>query len=411
MRSPALRLTLGTVSWIAIGAVTVFLFYSEKKLAERRTAFRAFDARGREAVAALADLRAAQRAYVAAGQSLDFWTRRVDSTVEAVRESLTTLRQAASSDASGSALESASAMVADFLASDKRIRGYLTSDAQLMAADIIFTEGSETAANAARQVERARLEEHDVVEQSEASQRKAEATALGGAAGFAFLVIGALMRAPAAAAATTASKFPVSDRGRREDRAVGRDDLILRQGTVEAHPQAIVRPQVDTATARTASALKNAAQVCTDLGRVHDADDLKTLMERAADVLDASGLMLWLGATSGGELHPALAHGYSEETLARMPILARSANNAAATAYRTGTLQIVLSRPGSAKGAVVAPVLSADGCIGVLSAEVRDGAEASDTVQALAAIIAAQLASVLPSRPASADQRTQSAAM
>jgi hypothetical protein len=49
---------------------------------------------------------------------------------------------------------------------------------------------------------------------------------------------------------------------------------------------------------------------------------------------------------------------------------------------------------------VVAPVLTADGCIGVLSAEIRDGGEASETVQALAAIVAAQLAGVLASTPA-----------
>jgi len=122
-------------------------------------------------------------------------------------------------------------------------------------------------------------------------------------------------------------------------------------------------------------------------------------------VLDASGLVLWLGTAAGTELRPALAHGYGPETLARMPVLSRSANNAAAAAYRTGALQIVLSRPGSSKGAVVAPVLSCDGCIGVLSAEVRDGGEASDTVQALAAIFAAQLASMLSSPPATRGQR------
>jgi GAF domain-containing protein len=408
MRSQVLRLTLGTVSWIAIGACAVFLFHSERRVAERRAAFRAFDVRGRETVAALAELRMAQQAYVAAGQSVTAWTTKVDSTSAAARGSLTMLREAAVSAASKSALEDATAMVADFVAIDKRIRGYLISDAQLMASDIIFTEGGETAANAARQVERARLEERDLVQASEATSRKQEAMALAGAVGLAVLVIGVLIRAPAAKAADSKSSVPAVG---REDWAIARDDFALPQGAAEIPTQPIVRQPVDTAVARTAAALKNAAQVCTDLGRVNDADELNTLMERAADVLDASGLMLWLGASSGGELHPALAYGYSEETVARMPTLARSANNAAATAYRTGTLQIVLSRPGSAKGAVVAPVLSSNGCIGVLSAEVRDGAEASDTVQALAAIFAAQLASVLPARSASSDQRTQSAAM
>ena len=119
------------------------------------------------------------------------------------------------------------------------------------------------------------------------------------------------------------------------------------------------------------------------------------ILGRAADLLDASGLMVWMGTTSGGDLRPVLAHGYSSQMLARIPPVARSADNAAAAAYRSGTLQIVLSRPGVSIGAVVAPILSADGCIGALSAEIRGGGETSELVQALAAIFASHLAGVL----------------
>ena len=122
-------------------------------------------------------------------------------------------------------------------------------------------------------------------------------------------------------------------------------------------------------------------------------------MARAADVMDASGLVVWLGDAAGGDLRPVIAHGYSNQVLARMPAVPRSANNAAAAAYRAGQLQIVLARPGSASGAIAAPLLSSAGCIGTLSAEIRDGGEASDSVQALAAIFAAQLAGVLATTP------------
>ncbi len=81
--------------------------------------------------------------------------------------------------------------------------------------------------------------------------------------------------------------------------------------------------------------------------------------------------------------------------LARMPAVPRSGDNAAAAAYRTGVLQIVMSRPGASSGAVVAPISGPDGCIGALSAEIRGGGETSDSVQALAAILAAQLASIV----------------
>ena len=115
--------------------------------------------------------------------------------------------------------------------------------------------------------------------------------------------------------------------------------------------------------------------------------------------MDATGLIVWLGNASGADLRPVLAHGYSAQVLARMPTVPRSADNAAAAAYRTGVLQIVLARPGTSAGAIVAPLLSPEGCIGALSAEIAGGGEASDSVQALAAIFAAQLAGVLPATP------------
>ena len=149
----------------------------------------------------------------------------------------------------------------------------------------------------------------------------------------------------------------------------------------------------------TGKIFRAAADLATDFGRVRDLEELTRILGRAADLLDASGLMVWMGTTSGGDLRPVLAHGYSSEMIARIPPVARSADNAAAAAYRSGTLQIVLSRPGVSIGAVVAPILSADGCIGALSAEVRGGGETSELVQALAAIFASHLAGVLATNP------------
>ena len=146
--------------------------------------------------------------------------------------------------------------------------------------------------------------------------------------------------------------------------------------------------------------LKAAADLATDFGRLRDASDLPQLLGRAADMMDASGIIVWLGNTTGADLQPVLAHGYSPQMLARIPPVPHSGNNAAAAAYRSSTLQIVMSRPGSASGAVVAPLLAPDGCIGALSAEIRGGGETSDSVQALAAIFASHLAGLLAAAPA-----------
>ena len=44
--------------------------------------------------------------------------------------------------------------------------------------------------------------------------------------------------------------------------------------------------------------------------------------------------MVWMGSATGGDLRPVLAHGYSSQMIARMPPVPRSADNAAAAAYR-----------------------------------------------------------------------------
>ena len=130
--------------------------------------------------------------------------------------------------------------------------------------------------------------------------------------------------------------------------------------------------------------LRAASQLCTDFGRVSDLEELKTLVGHAADLMDASGLVVWVTSADGAELQPALSHGYAPQVLARMPAIPRSADNAAAAAVRTSQLQIVLARPGSSNGAVVAPIAgSPDGCVGALSAEIRGGGETSESVQAL----------------------------
>jgi hypothetical protein len=104
--------------------------------------------------------------------------------------------------------------------------------------------------------------------------------------------------------------------------------------------------------------------------------------------------------STGETLRPVLAHGYAPQILARISAVPCSADNAAAAAYRTGTLQVVQSHLGGSNGAavagaIVAPILAAEGCIGALSAEINNGGEGSEAIQSVAAIVAAQLASIL----------------
>ena len=396
------------MSWIALGAAGYYLFSSQKIIAASASAVRAVDLHAREADDALADLRVGQQAYVASGQGVNFWMPKVATTLESVNAALNALRQEATNPEARTAGEQASAALAEFADVDRRARDYIRSGQTLMAGDVIFTEGGQLAAVATRQVETARVAEHQAFDAKETAIRKQQATVLGTGAGIAALVMLLL--------AGTATQ-------REEDLGLESTGVAPVGGTLNLHgddgvvshaktaalstptAQASPAPRAPTtpvapAQIRSAVVLKATADLCTDFGRVRDSEELSRLLARAADLIDATGLIVWMADSDG--LRPVLAHGYTPAMLARMPAMPRSADNAAAAACRTGTLQIVLSKPGGTSGAIVAPILSSDGCIGALSAEIKGGGEGAEAVQAVAAIVAAHLAAVLVAAPAEA---------
>jgi GAF domain-containing protein len=128
------------------------------------------------------------------------------------------------------------------------------------------------------------------------------------------------------------------------------------------------------------------------MARVLDTSDLPGLMVRLAGVLGSPGLIVWVADRSGQVLMPLLTHGYPASAVARIGSLPTSANNATALAWRTGDVQIV-------PGALVAPIVTSDGCVGALAAELPEGSESRTEVRALATIFAAQLATFVTALP------------
>jgi hypothetical protein len=140
--------------------------------------------------------------------------------------------------------------------------------------------------------------------------------------------------------------------------------------------------------------LSNMASLCGDLARVGDMQALPLLLERAASVLDASGLVIWIADPDGHELSPILVHGYPPSVASRLGTLKRDAANLTASAYRTGLLQTIKGDVIS-DGAVAAPLMSSGGCVGVMAAEVKHGGEQQEELLSAATIIAAQLATLV----------------
>ena len=134
-----------------------------------------------------------------------------------------------------------------------------------------------------------------------------------------------------------------------------------------------------------------AAHLCTALGRVDHTSEVAPLLQEAARILDAVGLIVWVWDPQATELRPALAHGYSDKVLAQLPTVKRETDNATAAAFRSAQTCVV-NGSDRASGALVVPVMAPAGCVGVLAIELRHGGEQTDSARALATIFAAQLA-------------------
>ncbi|HKT79621.1 MAG TPA: GAF domain-containing protein [Vicinamibacterales bacterium] len=384
MRSRTKRVALSAVALVVLAGAAALLMTVERRIALRRADARAFDQRVRGVTLDLLSIRAAEQAYVAAGQGSDYWIPKVYELTASATNGVSTLKASAFAADAAAALSDAAARLSEFGDIDKRARDYVNGRETLMAADVVFTEAGETLSSAARSVETARAAEQQLADAYEAGQRRLELYGLAAAAAILFGLV----------------LWPSSSQS--EDQAALSSTTELSLGRPD--PPAVISLAITDIAPRIAvPTLQDAAALCTDMGRVSDADEMQRLIGRAARIMDASGVIVWLGDSGGNELHPVLSHGYPSEVVAQMGNVPKSANNAAAAAFRTGRFQIVMARPGNA-GAVVAPILSPAGCIGAFTAELTTGSETSDSTQALAAIFAAQLAGVLASPQPAADE-------
>jgi GAF domain-containing protein len=133
------------------------------------------------------------------------------------------------------------------------------------------------------------------------------------------------------------------------------------------------------------------AQLCTALGRAERSTDMQPLLQEAARIVDALGLIVWVWDREAEGLRAAWSHGYPEPLLAQLPLVRRNGNNATAEAFRTARTCAV-GGSGDASGALVVPMLAPSECVGVLAIEFDQGGEESAPIRSLANIFAAQLA-------------------
>jgi hypothetical protein len=392
LRSVVVLVAIG--SWVGAGYMVWDL---EGRAGAERTAADTFERQARQAVVSLADLRGALQAYVADGQNSQVWEQTAARMLDASAAQVRSLREAARSPEGQGAVEGAVEQVAGIRRSEARAREYLATSQRLSASDVLFAEASPQAQKAADALDLARGQESIASATALEQIRIQQLSFAGGAAGVSLLALLLLLpvpRRPAAASDETEDDVP-ADRGSSlgishvaptpKRAAPPEDDVVAALSAIDAIQQAGPLPApVD---------LQAASDLCTALARVQEPRELPALLDRAAAVLNAAGLVIWMPDGPGGHLRPTLAHGYPPVVITRMGTIAADADNATAVAFRTQVLQTVPAE-GTAPGAVAAPLITADGCSGVMAAELRAGSPATD-VRAIAAIIAAQLATLI----------------
>jgi GAF domain len=422
MTSRVIRIALLLAALGALAAGGFVVFNAERALNEEDGARAMYDAQARAVATDLMQLRTAQQGYVAQGQGTDFWMQRAAEHLSRVDRGIASLAADAKAEGTRTAVQAARAALDNFRALDQRARQYVGDGQALMASDVIFNESVAAATAAGERVEAARVSELASHDSAISALHWRQLYAAAGAA--AVLMIAVLLLAPIPerevdvisalkALTDTGPKLKMETPHASSAQPAANASIPAPMASArvverpaERAPELFTPPQVPISvnTSLPSSSpppidLTKAAKICADLARVLDAGDLPALLTRAADVLKAPGLIVWVADQNGQILYPLLTHGYPTATLMKMGSLPTDADNATAAAWRTGELRAVPATT-DAPGALVAPIVTCDGCVGVLAAEVKDGRELRGEVRALATIFAAQLATLVTPLPA-----------
>ena len=413
MRSRGARLTLLVLFAVTLAA-TAFLYWKGESLARAETAaLRSFEDTAREGSRAILDLRAAQQAYVAQGQAGEVWPGKVTAGIASLRGTLAALRTMTASSSTSGEIESALKTLDDFAQLDRRARSYTGSGQNLLASDLIFGDGLQMTQVIDAKIDQARATEVAARTAAGSTHRTRQAFALAAAAAAASLVVLLLLpqrepdRLPVPAAAAPSqtlglTPLPAPDSPAHPETESWSPPTRL---TVVPRPEPAADAHAASAEAEAAASqasppiaahtdFSGVALLCTDLARVIDTHQLPSLLDRASSLLDAKGIILWLADPDGRELNPIVAHGYAPQLVDRLGTIPREAENATAAAFRTSLLQTVEAAAGS-NGAIAAPLVTPSGCVGVMAAEVRNEGERQQGRLAAAAIVAAQLATLV----------------
>lgn len=406
MTRRAVRLALFLVFVAAIASTAWFGLTSSRRFHDTRKSLQTADASARKLLDEVAACRTGLQAYVAVGEGTTGWPGRVAQHIQSFKAELARFQERSNDPNATNGLDAAGASFDEFVAINDRVARLVRADQLTDASQVIYGDGLDRLAAVTGHIKSAWEAEHAAADSRMLRLEQELGYVAAGAGLVALLVVGLLI--PVARRADTTSTATSTEHVR--DSAPVESPLALNEpehapdasavsaATTEMPPpQADAAPRVEVVQGsdrRKATELKAMAELCTDFARLTDPGELPALFERAARLIDATGFIVWVIDTEGTSLRPALAHGYPASALLRMPAIRRDVDNATAAAWRESAVQVVRTN-GMTPGALVVPLLTPTGCIGVFSAEVRHGREASESVRALTRIVAAQIAQLV----------------
>lgn len=400
MTSRTLRILLLLTAFGAIVAGSLVVFSAERNLTLSQTADAAFDAQSRAVLDEIARLRGAQQAYVAEGQGYAYWMTRSAEYLASVDRGIAELANDSSSDATRSTIQAAAASLEQFRGLDKKARQYVQNRQSLMASDVIFSESLGALTAASEHVVAAAEHQRALRAAESRSLRARQLYAAAGAAGVLLMVVLLLVPVPESDVDVLTAMRALTESAPLRPQTIPmpakpRTDLALRDVELSARllPRVNDDPKPSAEPVQGVN-LSAASRVCVELARVTTAGDVTTVLARAAEVLDARGVIVWVADRPGVALYPMFTHGYASAVLQRLGTIPTDANNATAAAWRAGEL-VALAAERDAHGALVTPIITAVGCVGVLAAELRNGREMREDVRAMATIFSAQLATLI----------------
>ena len=374
-----LRFGIALLAISAAAAAGYRVFEQEQRLDEEFVATRSNDIAAETALVTVSELKATLHAYVSEGQGDAFWTARAATLIDRLRTSILELDGPAS--AAGVALTESLDLTDRLAASEHRAREHVRIGQRLLAGEVIFIESRDLLDAIRLHVARARAAIAQSARAVQADIRREQAMLALGASGilaFATLLLVIPGRSPSPA-------FAPSETTGEESADADDPDARL----ISPH---VASPELSAPTLN----LREAAAVCTELGRVSQSNEISALLDRAAHVLNASGVIVWMASTDGRELYAAASAGYDDRLLARIGSIPRAAANVTAGALRDAAPK-TSPRVGAAAAALAVPLMTPLGPVGVLSAEILNVASVDETRMAIATIFAAQLALLLGS--------------